>query len=98
MAKLRVFRDEQGRMNRSVVDVKGSLLVVSQFTLAADTSRGNRPGFSMAADPELGSRLFDLFVAECRKHCDHVQTGKFGAEMAVKLENDGPVTIWMEID
>ena len=98
VSKLRIFGDEQGRMNRSVVDVRGSLLVVSQFTLAADISRGNRPGFSTAAGPELGRRLFDLFVSECRKHCDHVELGKFGAEMSVKLENDGPVTIWMEVD
>lgn len=96
ISKLRIFRDEAGRMNRSVRDVAGSALVVSQFTLAADTSRGNRPGFSAAAPPEDGERLYLAFAAALRGADVPVETGAFGADMQVALVNDGPVTIWME--
>ena len=96
IAKLRIFRDDDGRMNRSVLDVGGSALVVSQFTLAADTSGGNRPGFSAAAAPDLGERLYEHFVTHLRAQGLPVETGRFGADMAVHLVNDGPVTIPME--
>ncbi|MGR3566038.1 MAG: D-aminoacyl-tRNA deacylase [Heliomarina sp.] len=96
IAKLRIFRDEEGRMNRSLLDVKGSALVVSQFTLAADTSRGNRPGFSTAAPPDEGERLYEYFARALMEQGIPVATGRFGADMAVSLVNDGPVTIWME--
>lgn len=95
-ARLRIFRDEEGRMNRSVIDERGAALVVSQFTLAADTSSGNRPGFSAAAPPEEGRRLVDAFAAEIQALGVPVATGRFGAEMQVSLVNDGPVTIWLE--
>ena len=96
--KLRIFSDDDGKMNRSLQDVAGGLLVVSQFTLAADTSSGNRPGFSAAAPPADGQRLFDYFVAQARGTHAVVQTGKFGADMQVALVNDGPVTIPLRID
>ena len=91
--KLRIFPDEQGKMNRSVQDVAGGLLIVSQFTLAADTRSGNRPGFTGAAPPPLGEALYDRFVALAREQHPVVQTGRFGADMQVHLVNDGPVTI-----
>ncbi len=94
--KLRIFRDDAGKMNRSLADTGGSALVVSQFTLAADTSRGNRPGFSTAAAPADGERLYELFAAEIAAQGIPVAKGRFGTEMAVALVNDGPVTIWME--
>jgi D-tyrosyl-tRNA(Tyr) deacylase len=94
---LRVFADEAGKMNRSLADIGGSALVVSQFTLAADTSRGNRPGFSLAADPELGRGLYERFCDQVRSHGVEVATGEFGADMQVSLTNDGPVTIWLEM-
>jgi D-tyrosyl-tRNA(Tyr) deacylase len=94
---LRVFRDDAGKMNRSIRDVGGAALVVSQFTLAADTSRGNRPGFSQAAAPELGEQLYRFFCDVLRKEGIEVQTGQFGADMRVTLTNDGPVTVWMEM-
>lgn len=96
IAKLRIFRDEAGKMNRSLVDAGGSALVVSQFTLAADTSRGNRPGFSQAAPPAEGEALYTYFVRAMAALGIPVQTGQFGADMAVSLINDGPVTIWIE--
>lgn len=91
--KLRIFGDEQGKMNRSVQDVGGGLLLVSQFTLAADTRSGNRPGFTGAAPPALGEALFNHFVAQARAQHPLVQTGRFAAEMQVHLVNDGPITI-----
>ena len=96
MARLRIFEDEDGRMNRAVADAGGAVLVVSQFTLYADTSRGNRPGFTAAAAPELGSELVDAVVEELRALGLDVQTGRFGAHMQVALVNDGPVTIWLD--
>ena len=89
----RVFEDENGKMNLSVTDVKGGLLLISQFTLAADTTRGNRPSFTPAAPPDEGKRLFDIFVQETEKSGLTVQTGQFGAYMRVSLVNDGPVTL-----
>ena len=91
--KLRVFYDDAGKMNRSVVDVNGGLLVVSQFTLAADVAGGNRPSFTQAAAPEDGRRLYGYFVAQAKVQHPLVQTGIFGADMKVHLVNDGPVTI-----
>lgn len=96
ISKLRIFRDEDGRMNRSVLDVEGGALVVSQFTLAADTRRGNRPGFSAAAAPEEGDRLYQYFAQTLNTLGIPTETGSFGADMAVTLTNDGPVTIWMD--
>ena len=97
ISKLRIFADQAGRMNRSLLDVGGAALVVSQFTLAADTSRGNRPGFSAAAPPDQGKALYQHFADQFRKLDIETATGRFGADMAVRLVNDGPVTIWMEI-
>ncbi|MFP7674030.1 D-aminoacyl-tRNA deacylase [Marivita sp. S0852] len=96
IAKLRIFKDQDGRMNRSVQDVGGSALVVSQFTLAADTSRGNRPGFSTAAAPEDGNRFYEYFANQLKTQGIPVEKGQFGADMKVQLLNDGPVTIWMD--
>lgn len=98
VAKLRIFRDEAGRMNLSVLDTGGAALVVSQFTLAADTSSGNRPGFSSAAPPETGERLYLAFAGALRGAGVPVATGRFGADMKVELVNDGPVTIWLDSD
>lgn len=96
ISKLRIFKDEAGKMNRSITDIGGSALVVSQFTLAADTSRGNRPGFSTAAPPDQGRALYEHFAAALRRLGIPTETGEFGADMAVSLTNDGPVTIWMD--
>ena len=97
IAKLRIFKDDAGKMNCSLRDIGGSALVVSQFTLAADTQRGNRPGFSAAAPPTEGERLYEYFTEKLAAEGIPVQTGQFGADMAVSLVNDGPVTIWMDI-
>jgi D-tyrosyl-tRNA(Tyr) deacylase len=97
IAKLRVFKDDQGKMNLSVRDIGGAALVVSQFTLAADL-RGNRPGFSTAAPPETGERLYLHFGRCLQAEGVPVANGQFGADMAVSLTNDGPVTIWMDTD
>jgi D-tyrosyl-tRNA(Tyr) deacylase len=95
----RVFADEAGKMNRSVADVQGGLLLVPQFTLAADTNSGTRPSFTPAAPPEQGRRLFEHFVAQARvRHGEaRVGTGRFGADMQVSLTNDGPVTFWLQV-
>lgn len=93
LLRYRVFEDENGKMNLSVTDVKGGLLLISQFTLAADTTRGNRPSFTPSAPPDEGKRLFDIFVQETEKSGLTVQTGQFGAYMRVSLVNDGPVTL-----
>lgn len=97
MLKLRIFSDELGKMNRSVQDVGGGLLVVSQFTLAADVAGGNRPSFTQAAAPEDGRRLYEHFVAQARAAHPLVQTGQFAADMKVSLVNDGPITIPMRM-
>lgn len=95
--KLRIFSDEAGKMNRSVQDIGGGLLVVSQFTLAADASGGNRPSFTQAAPPDEGRRLYEYFVARARAAHQVVATGEFGADMQVHLLNDGPVTIPLQM-
>lgn len=95
--KLRIFADENGRMNRSVQDVGGGLLVVSQFTLAADARKGNRPSFTAAAPPEHGKAMYDYFVQAARTRHPEVACGEFGANMQVALVNDGPVTIPLNI-
>ena len=96
IAKLRIFRDAAGKMNLALPDTGGAALVVSQFTLAADTSRGNRPGFSGAAPPALGQALYERFADHLASLGLPVERGVFGAEMQVALVNDGPVTIWLE--
>ena len=96
IAKLRIFKDDACKMNRSLLDAEGSALVISQFTLAADTSRGNRPGFSAAASPDEGEKLYEYFAARLAAQGVPTQTGQFGADMAVSLVNDGPVTIQIE--
>lgn len=105
LCRYRVFADEAGKMNRSLADIEGDLLLVSQFTLAADTRAGLRPSFSSAAPPELARRLFDELVTACRARLSgagarvgpKVETGRFGADMKVSLVNDGPVTFWLEV-
>lgn len=94
----RVFPDEADRMNRSLVEVGGGLLLVPQFTLAADTRKGNRPSFTPAAPPDDGRRLFDLLLQRARAAHQPVESGRFGANMQVSLTNDGPVTIWLRVD
>ena len=96
VAHLRIFADERGKINRSILDDGGAALVVSQFTLAADTGRGNRPGFSRAAPPEEGRRLYERFESLLAGHGVPTRRGRFGAEMKVRLVNDGPVTIWLD--
>ncbi|MGZ8290290.1 MAG: D-aminoacyl-tRNA deacylase [Telluria sp.] len=100
LAKLlgyRVFSDDAGKMNRSVTDVEGGLLLVPQFTLAADTKSGTRPSFTPAASPQDGLRLFEHFVRSARAMHPTVETGQFGADMQVSLTNDGPVTFWLQV-
>lgn len=93
----RVFADDAGKMNRSVIDVAGGLLLVPQFTLAANTGSGTRPSFTPAAAPELARTLFDYFVVQTRQKHAQVATGQFGADMQVSLTNDGPVTFWLQV-
>lgn len=93
----RVFSDDDGKMNRSVADVAGGLLLVPQFTLAADTRSGTRPSFTPAATPDVAQTLFDHFVAQARMAHSQVATGRFGADMQVTLTNDGPVTFWLQV-
>jgi len=95
-ANLRIFEDEQGKTNLSILDVKGEAIVVSQFTLYANTSKGRRPSFIEAALPEVAEPLVDRFAELLRGHGVPTQTGKFGADMKVEIHNDGPVTIWLE--
>jgi D-tyrosyl-tRNA(Tyr) deacylase len=96
IVKLRIFSDEEGKMNKSVLDVEGSLLLISQFTLYADTKKGNRPSFIEAARPEQATPLYEFFISEMKKRIAKVETGIFGADMKVELVNDGPVTIVLE--
>ena len=96
VANLRIFEDDQGKTNLSVLDVKGEAMVVSQFTLYADARKGRRPSFTDAALPEVAQPLVDRFVELLREHGVPTQTGKFGAHMEVEIHNDGPVTIWLE--
>jgi D-aminoacyl-tRNA deacylase len=96
LLQYRVFPDAAGKMNLCLTQIQGELLLVPQFTLAADTAKGLRPGFSTAAAPELGRRLFDVLVNAARAEHGRVATGEFGAHMQVSLTNDGPVTIWLE--
>jgi D-tyrosyl-tRNA(Tyr) deacylase len=92
----RVFPDDKGRMNRSVRDIGGGLLLVPQFTLTADTKKGTRASFTKGADPDKASAYFDRLVAACRRELESVETGRFGADMQVSLTNDGPVTFWLD--
>lgn len=98
ITELRVFRDLEGRTNSSLMDVGGAVLLVSQFTLFADTRRGRRPGFTGAAPPDLAERLYQRVAASLREIGVTVETGRFGEEMAVQLTNDGPFTIWLDTD
>jgi len=98
ISKIRIYQDENKKMNHSLTDINGSALVISQFTLAADVKRGNRPGFSEAAAPENAKYLYNYFVSCLKQHGISTQTGKFGSEMAVNLINDGPVTICLDTD
>ncbi len=95
--KLRVFSDNNNKMNLNLADVNGGLLVVSQFTLAADTSRGNRPSFKKAADPHLGMELYELFIKLAKSRHNKVESGQFAADMQVSLVNDGPVTLFISV-
>lgn len=94
----RIFADDEDKMNLSVQDIKGGLLLVPQFTLAADTQKGCRPSFSSAAPPELGETLFKEFVKQAKNKYQKIDTGQFGADMKISLLNDGPVTFWLQVN
>ncbi|GAB6054589.1 D-aminoacyl-tRNA deacylase [Magnetospira thiophila] len=96
VARLRIFPDADGKMNQSVQNIEGAVLAISQFTLAADWRKGNRPGFSAAAPPDKGQAFYEMFVQELRGQGLTVATGRFGADMKVRLINDGPVTLWLD--
>ena len=96
ISKIRIFSDENGKMNKSIVDIGGEALIVSQFTLAADTTRGNRPGFSSAAPPDKGEELYKYFIKELSKYDIDCKKGVFGGDMKISLVNDGPTTIWLD--
>lgn len=98
LINLRIFKDNQDKMNLSIKDIAGSLLLISQFTLYADCSHGNRPGFTDAAKPDYANNLYEYIIQECKKYDVPVQTGSFGADMKVNLLNDGPVTIILDSD
>ena len=96
ISKIRIFNDDNGKMNKSILDIEGEALVVSQFTLAADTSRGNRPGFSYAAHPEKGEKLYNFFANKLQEMNIKTKKGVFGGNMEVSIVNDGPTTIWID--
>ena len=96
ISKIRIFNDENGKMNKSIKDINGEALIVSQFTLAADTTRGNRPGFSYAAHPEKGEKLYEYFTKKLQDMDINCKMGVFGGDMEVSLINDGPTTIWLD--
>ena len=96
ISKIRIFSDENGKMNKSILDIGGEALIVSQFTLAADTTRGNRPGFSSAAPPDKGEELYEYFIKELSKYDIDCKKGVFGGDMEISLVNDGPTTIWLD--
>ena len=96
ISKIRIFNDDNGKMNKSILDIEGEALVVSQFTLAADTSRGNRPGFSYAAHPEKGEKLYNFFANKLQEMDIKTRKGVFGGNMEVSIVNDGPTTIWID--
>ena len=96
LVKLRIFQDENDRTNLSLLDVKGELLVISQFTLYADCHKGNRPSFIQAGPPDMANHLYEVFLSQCRKRVEKVECGQFGADMLVSIENDGPFTVVLE--